>query len=104
MVVRRHPGAPGAGGGDGAAWFARLGVDMTELRVRTRGDASVAAAVAAAGAAGLVYLAGGDPGRTVQLLAGTPVVGGDRRRVATGCRPGRLVRGSDGTVPLDARP
>ncbi len=68
------------------AWFARLGVDMTELRVRTRGDGSVAATVAAARAAGLVYLAGGDPGRTVQLLAGTPVweaiVGAWRRGAA----------------------
>ncbi|MDQ6846955.1 MAG: Type 1 glutamine amidotransferase-like domain-containing protein [Candidatus Dormibacteraeota bacterium] len=54
-------------------WFATLDVDMTELRVRSRSDASVAATVEAARGAGLVYLAGGDPGRTVQLLAGTPV-------------------------------
>jgi cyanophycinase len=54
-------------------WFATLGVDMTELRVRSRGDASDTASVEAARGAGLVYLAGGDPGRTVQLLAGTPV-------------------------------
>jgi len=54
-------------------WFATLGVDITELRVRSRGDASVAATVEAAHGAGLVYLAGGDPGRAVQLLAGTPV-------------------------------
>jgi cyanophycinase len=54
-------------------WFASLGVDMSELRVRSRADASAAATVEAARAAGLVYLAGGDPGRTVQLLTGTPV-------------------------------
>ncbi len=54
-------------------WFATLEVDVTELRVRSRTDASAAETIEAARAAGLVYLAGGDPGRTVQLLAGTPV-------------------------------
>jgi cyanophycinase len=54
-------------------WFAGLGVDMTELRVRSRSDASAASTVEAARGAGLVYLAGGDPGRTVLLLAGSPV-------------------------------
>ncbi len=54
-------------------WFATLDVDMTELRIRSRRDASDAGSVDAARAAGLVYLAGGDPGRTIQLLAGTPV-------------------------------
>ena len=54
-------------------WFATLDVDIAELRVRSRGDASVAATIEAATQAGLVYLAGGDPGRTVQLLTGTPV-------------------------------
>ncbi len=54
-------------------WFATVGVDMTELRVRSRRDASATVTVDAALSAGLVYLAGGDPGRTVQLLIGTPV-------------------------------
>jgi cyanophycinase len=54
-------------------WFATLGVDMLELRVRSRTDASAAPSVEAARSAGLVYLAGGDPGRIVQLLTGTPV-------------------------------
>jgi cyanophycinase len=54
-------------------WFGALGVDMTELRVRSRTDAASPETVAAARAAGLVYLAGGDPGRTVRLLRGTPV-------------------------------
>ncbi len=54
-------------------WFATLDVDMTELRVRSRSDASAGDSAAVARTAGLVYLAGGDPGRTVQLLAGTPV-------------------------------
>lgn len=57
-------------------WFAGLGIDMTELRVHSRVDAGVVAAADAARGAGLVYLAGGDPGRTVQLLAGTPVWAG----------------------------
>src|ERR1700682_3969913 len=52
-------------------WFERLDVDITELRVRSRSDASLPGTTDAARAAGLVYLAGGDPGRTVQLLAGT---------------------------------
>jgi cyanophycinase len=59
--------------GSARRWFATLDVDITELRVRSRTDAFSAASVEAARAAGLVYLAGGDPGRAVQLLAGTPV-------------------------------
>jgi cyanophycinase len=67
---RTHPEAAAA---TARRWFARLEVDMTELRVRTRGDASAPATVEAARSAGLVYLAGGDPGRAVQVLRGTPV-------------------------------
>ncbi len=69
-AIREHPERAVA---TARRWFATLDVDITELRVRSRSDASVGATVAAAQAAGLVYLAGGDPGRTVQLLAGTPV-------------------------------
>ena len=54
-------------------WFATLGEDMRELVVHSRSDAALPSTVQAAREAGLVYLAGGDPGRTVQLLAGTPV-------------------------------
>jgi cyanophycinase len=54
-------------------WFARLDVDMSELRVRSRSEAAAASTVELARAAGLVYIAGGDPGRTVRLLAATPV-------------------------------
>ena len=54
-------------------WFATLGADMGELVVHSRSDAALPATVEAARGAGLVYLAGGDPGRTVQLLAGTAV-------------------------------
>ncbi len=54
-----------------AAWFKRFGVGMTELRARSRADGAAAATVEAARSAGLVYIAGGDPGRTVRLLRGT---------------------------------
>ena len=69
-AVRTHPEQAAA---TARRWFATLDIDMTELRVRSRSDASAAATVEAAHSAGLVYIAGGDPGRTVQLLAGTPV-------------------------------
>jgi len=54
-------------------WFARLDVDMSELRVRSRSEAESASTVELARFAGLVYIAGGDPGRTVRLLAETRV-------------------------------
>jgi cyanophycinase len=69
-AVRTHPEQAVA---TARRWFATLGIEMTELRVRSRSDAAVTETVEAARAAGLVYLAGGDPGRTVQLMAGTPV-------------------------------
>lgn len=69
-AIRVHPEQAAA---TARRWFARLDVDMTELRVRTRTDAGDTATVDAARGAGLIYLAGGDPGRTVRLLAGTPV-------------------------------
>jgi cyanophycinase len=69
-AVREHPEQAVA---TARRWFATLDVDIAELRVRSRSDASADATVDAARAAGLIYLAGGDPGRTVQLLAGTPV-------------------------------
>jgi cyanophycinase len=54
-------------------WFAGLDVDMTELRVRSRSEATAVSTVELARSAGLVYIAGGDPGRTVRLLGKTPV-------------------------------
>ncbi|HWF58043.1 MAG TPA: Type 1 glutamine amidotransferase-like domain-containing protein [Candidatus Dormibacteraeota bacterium] len=69
-AVRSHPEQAVA---TARRWFATLGVEIIELRVRSRSDAAVPATVEAAGSAGLVYLAGGDPGRTVQLLSGTAV-------------------------------
>lgn len=69
-AIRTHPERAVA---SARTWFSSVGIDLIELRVRTRGDASVAATVEAACSAGLLYVAGGDPGRTVHLLAGTPV-------------------------------
>ncbi|MGH7722612.1 MAG: Type 1 glutamine amidotransferase-like domain-containing protein [Candidatus Dormibacteria bacterium] len=69
-AVRTHPEQAVA---TARRWFAGLDVDISELRVRSRRDAAAAATVEAAGSAGLVYIAGGDPGRAVRLLAGTPV-------------------------------
>ncbi len=69
-AIRTHPDQAVA---SARRWFATLGVDLTELRVRSRTDAAARSSVDAARAAGLVYIAGGDPGRTVHLLADTPV-------------------------------
>lgn len=69
-AVRAHPEQAAA---TAARWFGGLGVAMTELRVRSRSDAARPDTVEAARQAGLVYLAGGDPGRIVRLLAGTAV-------------------------------
>ncbi|GAC1572925.1 MAG: hypothetical protein NVS3B18_06210 [Candidatus Dormibacteria bacterium] len=69
-AVRTHPEQAAA---TARRWFEQLEVDMAELRVRSRSDASAGGTVEAARSAGLVYIAGGDPGRTVQILAGTPV-------------------------------
>jgi cyanophycinase len=69
-AARLHPEQAAA---TARGWFARLGMAMTELVVRTPSDASRPETVTAAREAGLVYLAGGDPGRTVRLLAGTAV-------------------------------
>jgi cyanophycinase len=53
-------------------WFAGLGLEIAELRLRGRREAADPATVGAARAARGFYLCGGDPGLVVQLLAGTP--------------------------------
>ena len=53
-------------------WFAGLGLEMRELRLRGRRDAKDADVVEAARAGRGFYLCGGDPGVVVQLLAETP--------------------------------
>jgi cyanophycinase len=69
-AIRLHPEQAAS---TARGWFGRLGVEMSELVVHTRSDAARPASVEAAQGAGLIYLAGGDPGRTVRLLTGTPV-------------------------------
>ena len=54
-------------------WFAGLGLDVGELRVRTPADARSERIAGEAAAAGLFYLVGGDPGRVVQVLRGSRV-------------------------------
>lgn len=53
-------------------WFAGLGLEVDELRLRGRREASDASTVEAARAGRGFYLCGGDPGLVVKLLAGTP--------------------------------
>ena len=54
-------------------WFTRLGLDLLELPVLKRSDASSADNVELAERGGLFYLTGGDPGLVVDVLRGTPV-------------------------------
>lgn len=49
-------------------WFGRLGLDVGELPILKRSDASAAAHVAQAERAGFFYLTGGDPGLVVDVL------------------------------------
>jgi cyanophycinase len=68
-AAREHPDAAVA---TARGWFSGLGLEVSELRLRTRTEAGRAATVAAAEGASFVYLAGGDPGRVPQILADTP--------------------------------
>ena len=52
-------------------WFAGLGVDVEELRIRGRRDATSPSIVNAAREAGGIYLCGGDPGLLLRILEGT---------------------------------
>jgi cyanophycinase len=60
-------------------WFAGLGLEVQELPVRTPTDARSAALAQTAEDAGLVYIAGGDPGRVTNVLRGSAVWDGMRR-------------------------
>ncbi len=54
-------------------WFAELGLDVQELRVRTKGDARSLDIVAQAAEGRFFYLVGGDPGIVPDVLRGSPV-------------------------------
>ena len=53
-------------------WFARLGLDVEELPLRTRTQAGSAEIAARARAGRFFYLVGGDPGLVPKVLADTP--------------------------------
>jgi cyanophycinase len=53
-------------------WFATLGLEIAELRLRGRRDANDDTISGAARRGRGFYLCGGDPGLVVRLLAGTP--------------------------------
>jgi cyanophycinase len=54
-------------------WFGDLGVEMEELRARSRSDAASEAVAREALGGGLFYLVGGDPGLVVDVLEGSLV-------------------------------
>jgi cyanophycinase len=53
-------------------WFARLGLDVEELPLRTRAQARNASTARLASRGSLFYLTGGDPGLVVEILAASP--------------------------------
>jgi cyanophycinase len=56
-----------------AEWFARFGLQLQELRVLKRADASSKELAESARAGGFFYLVGGDPGLVAHVLAGSRV-------------------------------
>jgi len=54
-------------------WFASLGAEVQELRVRGAEDAARPTVVSQAQAGGFFYLAGGNPRRVADILRGSPV-------------------------------
>ena len=68
VVATAARDAPDAAAATARKWFASLGADVEELRVRSRGDAQSKAIAEQAAGGGFFYLAGGDPGWVVQVL------------------------------------
>lgn len=54
-------------------WFASLGAEVEELKVRSAADAAAPAVVEQAKAGGFFYLAGGNPRRVADILRGSAV-------------------------------
>jgi cyanophycinase len=71
-------------------WFSGLGLEIRELQVRSKEDARSAEIATEASGAGLVYIAGGDPGWVVEVLRATPVW----RAIAAAWRAGAALAGS----------
>ena len=74
----------------GQRWFAGLGLDVLELPVLKRSDATSAANVELAEQGGLFYLTGGDPGLVVDVLRDSPVW----QAIAAAWRRGAVLAGS----------
>ncbi len=71
-------------------WFKGLGLDIVELPVLKRSDATSAANVELAERGGFFYLTGGDPGLVVDVLRDSPVW----RAIAAAWRRGAALAGS----------
>jgi cyanophycinase len=71
-------------------WFKGLGLDVVELPVLKRSDATAAANVELAERGGFFYLTGGDPGLVVDVLRESPVW----RAIAAAWRHGAALAGS----------
>ena len=71
-------------------WFKGLGLDVVELPVLKRSDATLATNVELAEQGGLFYLTGGDPGLVVDVLRDSPVW----RAIAAAWRRGAALAGS----------
>jgi len=71
-------------------WFKGLGLDVVELPVRKRSDATSATNVELAERGGLFYLTGGDPGLVVDVLRQSPVW----RAIAAAWQQGAALAGS----------
>jgi cyanophycinase len=71
-------------------WFDGLGLELVELPVLKRSDASAATNVKLAERGGLFYLTGGDPGLVVSVLRETPVW----QAIAAAWRRGAALAGS----------
>jgi cyanophycinase len=69
-AARQHPDQAVA---TAQGWFNGLGLDLVELPVRKRSDATSATNVGLAEPGGFFYLTGGDPGLVVDVLRDTPV-------------------------------
>ena len=83
LVAARRPGAallfstavaaynPPAALAEARAWFSRLGLEMEDAGVLTPADAASPEVTARVEAAGLIYLAGGDPWHLLRVLKGS---------------------------------
>ena len=71
-------------------WFSGIGLEVRELRIRNKEDAASAKVAAKQPAAGLVYIAGGDPGFVVEMLRASAVW----KAIASAWRAGAALAGS----------